>query len=120
MQSILGQKYGYRTIPSVITQGTLTQRKLSEKSLSVLQRWYIRDDNAVPPAYTLAPISHRVPNFQSNSCSEAEREAGDVEWLLEYAALQDAWAELLKDETMNAQYSDALRSGISSINRGTD
>ena len=34
-------------------------------NLLLLCRWYTRDDNAVPAAYTLASISAHIPDFLS-------------------------------------------------------
>ncbi|KAA8578014.1 hypothetical protein FQN60_005335, partial [Etheostoma spectabile] len=66
-EGLLGNRYGERTLPRRVPE-TLFQLLLSKLSknregAALLTRWFLRDDNAVPPAYVLQPITaHRPPD----------------------------------------------------------
>ncbi|KAF8794516.1 NACHT and WD repeat domain-containing protein 2 [Argiope bruennichi] len=67
--TFLGQKYGYRPIPTIIdgkefrmihdTLGLMSQ------DTSLLDRWYREDTNAVPSVFVLQPISSILVNFNN-------------------------------------------------------
>lgn len=66
----MGQKYGYRPIPAMIdAQEFETLRQLldedGEDDLSVLDIWYLKDSNSVPPQYVLQPIDSVLKNYDS-------------------------------------------------------
>lgn len=65
----LGQKYGYRPIPTYIISSEL--ELLREELVNVgsdvtlLDMWYRKDSNAVPPISVLQPISSILINFNN-------------------------------------------------------
>jgi len=65
----LGQKYGYRPIPTTIEANEFlmlrgcTQNETEE--LALMDKWYLRDDNAIPPVFILQPISSILTNFNN-------------------------------------------------------
>lgn len=65
----LGQKYGYRPIPTYIVSSEL--ELLREELVNVgsdvtlLDTWYRKDSNAVPPISVLQPISSILINFNN-------------------------------------------------------
>lgn len=65
----LGQKYGYRPIPTYIVSSEL--ELLREELINVgsdvilLDTWYRKDSNAVPPISVLQPISSILINFNN-------------------------------------------------------
>lgn len=66
----MGQKYGYRPIPAFIeAQEFETLRRVlvedGEEDLSVLDLWYLKDANSVPPQYVLQPIDSILKNYDS-------------------------------------------------------
>jgi hypothetical protein len=65
----LGQKYGYRPIPTYILGSELDNLKETLASLSIdgslLDKWYRKDSNAVPCVYILQPISSILVNFNN-------------------------------------------------------
>jgi hypothetical protein len=65
----LGQKYGYRPIPTYILGSELDKIRESLASLSIdgslLDKWYRKDSNAVPCVYILQPISSILVNFNN-------------------------------------------------------
>lgn len=69
LQVFLGQKYGYRPIPTYITSSEL--ELLREELVNVgsdvtlLDMWYRKDSNAVPPISVLQPISSILINFNN-------------------------------------------------------
>ncbi|NXI47482.1 NWD2 protein, partial [Galbula dea] len=77
---LLGEKYGNIRIPGEVEStefemilDAAVEAKLETK---VLEEWYCRDENAVPPAYYLRPKSEMLKNYQntmespSNSLNE--------------------------------------------------
>jgi WD40 repeat protein len=60
---LLGQRYGWRPLPyeidaeifDDIVKRVLESEKNDEEDEALLTRWYLRDDNAVPPVYCLQP-----------------------------------------------------------------
>ncbi|XP_035219910.1 NACHT and WD repeat domain-containing protein 2-like [Stegodyphus dumicola] len=67
--TFLGQKYGYRPIPTIIDgkEFRLIRDVLSLMSLdtSLLDRWYREDTNAVPSVFVLQPISSILVHFNN-------------------------------------------------------
>jgi len=66
----MGQKYGYRPIPAIIetSEFELLRRLLDEDGeddLTVLDIWYLKDSNSVPPQYVLQPIDSVLKNYDS-------------------------------------------------------
>lgn len=69
LQVFLGQKYGYRPIPTYILSSEL--QMLRDELVSsgtdpvILDTWYRKDSNAVPPVSVLQPISSILINFNN-------------------------------------------------------
>jgi len=65
----LGQKYGYRPIPSQIlaSEFDMLRSELNriEEDTALLNEWYQLDTNAVPPVRVLQPISSILINFNN-------------------------------------------------------
>ena len=65
----LGQKYGYRPIPTIIlaSEFELLRDAIKEEpdDLTLVETWYKTDENAVPPVNILQPISSILTNFNS-------------------------------------------------------
>jgi hypothetical protein len=65
---LIGQKYGYRPIPASVDadEFEIIRRHLEdEDDLSLLDVWYIRDENTVPSQYVLQPIDSILKNYDS-------------------------------------------------------
>ncbi|KAK7464547.1 hypothetical protein BaRGS_00037908, partial [Batillaria attramentaria] len=69
LKVFLGQKYGYRPIPThiVATEFELLREcaKNVPDEVELLDRWYLKDHNTVPPVYILQPISSILTNFNN-------------------------------------------------------
>jgi len=54
---LLGDKYGWQPIPEIIPEDemNLILNKLEGKDKELIQNWYKRDDNAIPPEFVLQP-----------------------------------------------------------------
>ena len=61
------QKYGYRPIPSEIDTEELSKLievlKTMGNDTSLLEKWYRKDNNKVPPESILLPITTHLPHF---------------------------------------------------------
>lgn len=68
-QVFLGQKYGYRPIPTYILSSELQMLRdelaSSGSDVTLLDMWYRKDSNAVPPISVLQPISSILVNFNN-------------------------------------------------------
>ncbi|XP_030640015.1 NACHT domain- and WD repeat-containing protein 1 [Chanos chanos] len=100
--ALLGNQYGYRPIPRLIPEREfeILLSKLSSdgEGLKLLNQWFQKDSNSVPPVYVLQPISTHYPHFGKRR-PERDQQSGDeaVSWqftesrlsgLLRSAALQ--------------------------------
>jgi hypothetical protein len=77
-QVFLGQKYGYRPIPTYILASELAQFReillTMGQEVILLDTWYKKDSNAVPPICILQPISSILVNFNNKVCQPKLRE----------------------------------------------
>ena len=89
-QTFLGQKYGFRPIPSKI-QSDEFEKILSaiedEAETGLLQKWFKRDVNAVPANHVLQPISSQIANYLSRD--PAERAQAVAEWQEAYGRISE-------------------------------
>ena len=46
----------------------------------LLNRWFYRDENSVPPVYVLQPITVHLPHFNDNAEPEKRRDARNAWW----------------------------------------
>ena len=70
-QAILGNKYGYRPIPSQIPQTEFDLLESVAKAdadvrWSTVEEWYRLDNNNIPSVYILQPISQMIPHYNDN------------------------------------------------------
>ena len=67
-QTFLNQKHGYRPlqtfIPSAEFELLTSCLKDHGKSTSLLETWYLKDTNDIPPVYILQPISTIIPGYK--------------------------------------------------------
>lgn len=65
----LGQKYGYRPIPTYILSSELQMIRdeltATGNDATLIDTWYRKDSNAVPPISVLQPISSILINFNN-------------------------------------------------------
>lgn len=71
MQALLGDKYGHRPFPSAIeaTEYHVLYETASElcKDVSLLDEWFIVDENVVPPTYLLQPVNTKFTYYHDES-----------------------------------------------------
>ncbi|XP_052126754.1 NACHT and WD repeat domain-containing protein 2, partial [Frankliniella occidentalis] len=80
----LGQKYGYRPIPTYIVSSELQMLRdeLASTGTDVvlLDTWYRKDSNAVPPVSVLQPISSILINFNNKRIPKLQQHDQAVWW----------------------------------------
>ncbi|XP_023233004.1 NACHT and WD repeat domain-containing protein 2-like [Centruroides sculpturatus] len=80
----LGQKYGYRPVPTFIDgkEFVLMRDMLVEvgSDVSLLDKWYKEDTNAVPSVYVLQPISSILPNFNNKRMPKLQAQDQGIWW----------------------------------------
>ncbi|KAF5284944.1 hypothetical protein FQA39_LY16899 [Lamprigera yunnana] len=80
----LGQKYGYRPIPTYIISSELQmiRDELSNvgQDVTIIDTWYRKDSNAVPPVSVLQPISSILINFNNKRIPKLQAEDQAVWW----------------------------------------
>lgn len=66
-QAIVGDKYGYRPIPSTISEQVFEtiSKYGSEENWSLVKHWYQKDVNAIPPVFLLQRISVMIPDVNN-------------------------------------------------------
>lgn len=80
---LLGDRYGWRPLAPEIPAGEfeLIERAVAgaeEKAL--LRKWYLRDDNAVPPVYVLQPRKIELEGDPSDGAKRLAREEESRRW----------------------------------------
>lgn len=71
---LLGDRYGWQPVPAEISAAELEEiaRRVSDpEHRALLQQWYRRDDNAVPPAYCLRPRTAELAAFADYAAWES-------------------------------------------------
>ncbi|XP_069135457.1 NACHT and WD repeat domain-containing protein 2-like [Argopecten irradians] len=92
--SLLANKYGYRMPPRTIPVDefhTLLAGVKKEEIKTLITKWYLLDNNAVPPEYVLQPISKYIPNRLSKDKDLLS--AAKDEWNDDECDMQDALEE---------------------------
>ena len=61
--ALLGDKYGWRPLPPSVEADEFEEllKRIEQSDRELITRWYLRDDNSVPPFYLLQPISRQFP-----------------------------------------------------------
>ncbi|XP_038054567.1 NACHT domain- and WD repeat-containing protein 1-like [Patiria miniata] len=89
--TFLCQKYGYRPFPPKIENDEfkILRQTLDDngKPIEMLDTWFIRDDNCVPPVYVLQPISSKLPYFNRQDEPEKMKE-NRGEWWTTFELIQ--------------------------------
>ncbi|XP_076880885.1 NACHT domain- and WD repeat-containing protein 1 [Brachyhypopomus gauderio] len=83
--ALVGSQYGRRPIPHAIAENEfeLLLSKLSkdQEGLMLLNQWFIKDTNSVPPEYVLQPVAEHYPHYaDAEPGSEAQHDADVVAW----------------------------------------
>ena len=82
MVCIIGDKYGYRPIPVKIDKeifemllGSVKSHSGNKNASELLEKWYKLDENSVPAAYVLLPISTFFPHAYKHAVDVDEAKA---------------------------------------------
>ncbi|KAL5015965.1 hypothetical protein ScPMuIL_005554 [Solemya velum] len=89
--TLLSHKYGYRLFPRQVLAtefDVLFQNVQDSQAKKLLQKWFRKDDNAVPQAYILQSISTHLPDFLSSDPSK--KSAAKEEWWNDSEIIRDA------------------------------
>ncbi|XP_042898857.1 NACHT and WD repeat domain-containing protein 2 isoform X2 [Parasteatoda tepidariorum] len=82
--TFLGQKYGYRPIPTIIDGKEFRMIHdtlgLMNQDVSLLDRWYREDTNAVPSVFVLQPISSVLVNFNNKRAPKLQAQDQATWW----------------------------------------
>ncbi|XP_059385042.1 NACHT domain- and WD repeat-containing protein 1 [Carassius carassius] len=80
--ALLGNQYGHRCIPRLIpeTEFELLLSKLHKDSdsLKLLNQWFSKDSNSVPPTYVLQPITAHYPHYNDRGSESGQLHDNDV------------------------------------------
>ncbi|XP_077058882.1 NACHT domain- and WD repeat-containing protein 1 [Siphateles boraxobius] len=93
--AFLGNQYGHRPIPYLIpeTEFESLVSKLSKdtESLMLLNQWFSKDSNSVPPTYVLQPITAHYPHYNDRGSESGQLHDNDViSWNLTESRLLQA------------------------------
>ncbi|KAJ3104296.1 hypothetical protein HDU97_009372 [Phlyctochytrium planicorne] len=115
--SFLGDMYGQPCLPSTLTEDVflkianhLKQSNRSRDVTELLEVWYVKDENAVPPVYNLRQISSIMPAFSSASDPDARSEAASVwhETRSRLASLLRGGSVVLGEEGLKRKFGRSL------------
>ena len=81
------------------------------KDKELLNRWFYRDENTVPPVYVLQPITVHLPHF-NDKAEEKKRENAQKAWWQQFERIQMA---LRQAASKKLNYDDANKYYISGI-----
>ncbi|GCC16897.1 hypothetical protein chiPu_0017383 [Chiloscyllium punctatum] len=111
-QALLGNRYGFRPIPRVIEgkefEELLLKHASDSQSLKLLQEWFWKDENAVPPVYILQPITTHLPDY---SKMRTERREEHEKALQSWSDLQQRIADLLRVAATQAEKEGRIQKG---------
>ncbi len=64
---LLGEKYGWQPIPEIIPEDEMMQilNTLPDDKRKLVNRWYLNDQNAVPPEFILQPRNDELREYSS-------------------------------------------------------
>ena len=88
-QALLGSRYGKQGLPRLIPerQFEVLKTQLTPDDLQLLGQWFLKDTNAVPPAYVLQPITCQ---FSFHGDRRVEPDGSSSSWRSTEARLLDA------------------------------
>eukprot|EP00736_Rhodelphis_marinus_P005781 Rmarinus@m.16262 len=86
----LGNKYGFRPFPAKIPQSEFEMLfplilKESRSGAKLLTKWFLLDQNIVPPHYVLQPIYTRIPGYLSDNMQQ--QAFAQQQWNSEYSKM---------------------------------
>ncbi|XP_047198879.1 NACHT domain- and WD repeat-containing protein 1 [Hippoglossus stenolepis] len=65
--ALLGSRYGHRALPRLVPEKhfevLLSKLSKNPEGVKQLSQWFLKDSNAVPPAYVLRPIAAHFPHY---------------------------------------------------------
>ncbi|XP_072123382.1 NACHT domain- and WD repeat-containing protein 1 [Mobula birostris] len=101
--ALVGSRYGYRPIPRVIEEKEfevlLMKHSSDSSSCKLLQDWFWKDENAIPPTYVLQPITTHLPYYSDTSPANRQRHEKEV---LAWSKVEERIAALLRTAASQA------------------
>lgn len=90
--TFLSQRYGYRPFPAEIERKEFKTllAATSTEAKQTLTKWFLLDENATPPVYTLQAVSKLLPDFLGEGDERAKAKA---EWWNDFEAMSLALRE---------------------------
>eukprot|EP00106_Octopus_bimaculoides_P007542 XP_014774984.1 PREDICTED: NACHT and WD repeat domain-containing protein 2-like [Octopus bimaculoides] len=84
LDGFIGSRYGYRPLPYTIEEQHFDHilqeaNAIDSDNIDLLNKWYIKDTNAVPPVYVLQPIRSVFQHYMSRDPNMAEQQAKDTQ-----------------------------------------
>ncbi|XP_030075789.1 NACHT domain- and WD repeat-containing protein 1 [Microcaecilia unicolor] len=102
--ALIGNRYGYRPIPRVIEEKefNILYSKLwqDKSSMQLLDLWFWKDDNAVPPAYILQPITTHLQHYEDKTPAKQDQHENDVST---WRNVERALASCLRSAALEAE-----------------
>lgn len=97
-------------LPSQISEDdlNLAVKNMNTDNKELFYKWYIKDQNAIPPSYFLLPICEYIPSILSDSTEK--RQEGINLWNLEAEQMQNALKDVFSkdDESISSKYSSTI------------
>ncbi|XP_029470055.1 NACHT domain- and WD repeat-containing protein 1 [Rhinatrema bivittatum] len=102
--ALIGNRYGYRPIPRVIEEKEFdilySKLRHDKSSMQLLDLWFWKDDNAIPPTYVLQPITAHLPHYEDKTPAQQEQQENDVST---WRNVERALANALRSAALEAE-----------------
>nr|XP_033811856.1 LOW QUALITY PROTEIN: NACHT domain- and WD repeat-containing protein 1 [Geotrypetes seraphini] len=102
--ALLGNRYGYRPIPRIIEEKEFdilySKLRQDKNSIQLLDLWFWKDDNAIPPAYILQPITTHLQHYEDKTPAKLEQHENDVST---WRNVERALASCLRSAALEAE-----------------
>ncbi|XP_068176521.1 NACHT domain- and WD repeat-containing protein 1 [Antennarius striatus] len=103
-KALLGNRYGHRALPRLVPgkqfEALLSRLSKNPEGVKQLNRWFLKDNNAVPPAYVLQPITTHFPYYSDLRLESKPRRDNNV---LAWRLTETQLLQLLRSAAADAE-----------------
>lgn len=83
----MGNRYGHRALPRLVPEkpfdALLSKLSSNPDGIKTVNRWFLKDENAVPPTYVLQPIAAHFSHYNGLPHeSGSQRDKNVLSWCL--------------------------------------
>ena len=118
-QTFLSYKYGYhRPFPPKILaeEFQLIFSGVEEKKdQDLLTKWFVKDENMIPPHYILQPIQKFIPDYRNRKVSKTKQDEAKKKWSDDFEQMQAVFQKVAPKKVSDEIALKYFMSGILTI-----